>query len=53
MEWIMFEALEDHEGSIKGRKNKNTRFAVDIEGLAKHNVMIQPDIHYTLNADQC
>lgn len=49
----MFEALEDHEGSIKRRKNKNMRFTVDIEGLAGPNVMIQLDIHYILNTDKC
>ena len=36
LEWIMADALEDHEGTvcIKGRTITNLRFADDIDGLA-------------------
>ena len=36
LEWIMTDALEDHEGtvSIGGRTISNLRFADDIDGLA-------------------
>ena len=37
LEWIMADALEDHEGTvcIRGRTITNLRFADDIDGLAR------------------